>query len=880
MKPSDAAAAVDIGAAKYAIPLATRLVPRPRLHRRLDAGLEAPLTLVAAQAGWGKTLLTSSWLSAGGAGPAAAAWVALGPSDNDVRALWRAVTTALTPVVGKHAGTQLRQAVDGDVEHVPGRVAAALAEDGTAIVLVLENLHELTSPAVHESLLRLLLRPPPRVRFVVTTRRDPPWPLHQLRLAGLLAEIRAVDLAFRTEEAAALFGQLGVHLDDQHLARLVERTDGWAAGLRLAALKLQTSEDPAGFVDSFSGDDHAVAAYLVSEVLERLEPALLDFLVRVSVLDLVCADLADALTGGHSGASTLDRLAASNMFVQAVGRGRWYRLHRLITDVLRSRISDPRMVRDLHRRAAEWHRRHAMPLDAVRYAVRGGLWPLAADLLGSHVLALVLRGNAHELDVLLSSVPRDALLGQPELAAALAGARILLGLADDVRELVDTARARADVLSRQRRDRVRVVLDLAEIGVARSRGDITALAEICRRVPTDPRTLSALGLAGWDMVPLLVLSNEGTAELWAGDVHEAEVHLRRALGTDRAGGYLLPHLNAESQLALLECERGNLDAAAHDGLAAISRAGELGWARMPQAAGAYLALAWVSLDRDEPVEAARWLRLVTEVEEVAPEQHIRLAAAALGALLRAATGDRQGAIRALRATTGRIAEAAPPIFTDRLLLVEAELLGGMGDLRQAGEVLAGLGGPSSVHAAQAIARLHLATGDIASAEEALDRYPARNAVRHQVYGGVLRALLADARNDGSALRHLEDALLAAAPEGMRRPFLVEAARLAPLLGDRVEAGTGAAAFAVDLLARMSGAEGRPPSAPATLVEDLTAREQVVLGYLASTLSNAEIAAELYLSVNTVKTHQRMIYRKLGADGRRDAVRRARALALI
>ncbi|WP_214368806.1 LuxR C-terminal-related transcriptional regulator [Pseudonocardia sp. H11422] len=871
------------GDPKYTVPLAGHLVPRPRLHDRLTTGLEAPLTLVAAPAGWGKTLLASSWLACGGAGRAAA-WISLGLADDDVRALWVAVATALAPVVGERAGARLLQVVvDDDLEHVPGQVAAALAEDGTPVVLVLDNLHELTSLAVHESLLRLVQRPPEGVRFVVTTRRDPPWPLHRMRLAGILTEVRAADLAFRPEETAALFGQLGVHLDDGQLGRLVERTDGWAAGLRLAALELQTTEDAAAFVDAFSGDDHAVAAYLLSEVIDRLEPALLDFLVRVSILDLVCADLADALTGEQSGAATLADLAASNLFVQAVGHnGRWYRLHRLIADVLRTRISDPRTVRDLHRRAAEWYRMQSMPLDAVRYAVRGGLWSLAADLVGPHVLALLLRGSAREVDVLLSTVPRDALLGRAELAAALAAARVLQGLTAEVGVLVDAARAGADALSQQRRDRVRVVVDLIEMGSARSRGDLAALAAACRRVPHDPRVLAALGLTGWDMVPLLVLSNAGTAELWTGDVLEAEKHLRAAVDANRWSGFLRPHLNAESQLALLECARGDLGPAREDALATIARATERGWALTPQAVAAYVALAQVALDQDEPAEVDRWLRRIGEVEAIAPEPHVRMAAAALNAVRRADAGDREGALGGLRATTLRLGRTAPPVLADRLLLVEAELLRGMGDLRRAGEVLAGLRGPASAHTAHAVARLHLAAGDVTAAEDALAPFvpDGATAVRQQVDGGVLRALLAAARHDESALRHLEDALLAAAPQGMRRAFLTEAAQLRALLGTLIAAGTGAAAFAVDLLGRMSGSPGHAPAAPAVLVEDLTEREQVVLRYLASTLSNAEIAAELYLSINTIKTHQRMIYRKLGADGRRAAVRRARELRLL
>ena len=210
---------------------------------------------------------------------------------------------------------------------------------------------------------------------------------------------------------------------------------------------------------------------------------------------------------------------------------------------------------------------------------------------------------------------------------------------------------------------------------------------------------------------------------------------------------------------------------------------------------------------------------------------------------------------------------------------EAELLRRTGDLRQAADVLTRLRGPATPHTAHALARLHLAGGDAAAAEQSLASFPpVLGTVRERVDGGVLCTLIAAEHDRSAALQLLEDALLVAAPLGMRRPFLVEAAGLRTLLADRIEAGTAVAAFAVDLLRRMSGQHDRP--LPASLVEALTEREQVVLRYLASTLSNAEIAAELYLSVNTVKTHQRMVYRKLGADGRRDAVRRAKQLRLL
>jgi LuxR family transcriptional regulator, maltose regulon positive regulatory protein len=228
-------------------------------------------------------LLASSWL-AERAGQAAA-WISLDAAEDDLRTFWTPVADALVPAVDDRTGDQLRNAAAADdLEQTPGQFAAALAVDETPLVLVLDNLHEVTALAVHESLLRLVQRPPPRLRFVITTRRDPPWPLHQLRLAGVISEIRASDLAFRPDETTTMLGRLGIDLDAAHVARLVERTEGWAAGMRLAALELQDVPDPSGFVDTFSGDDHPVAAYLLDEVIDRLAPELLDFLVRSTPL--------------------------------------------------------------------------------------------------------------------------------------------------------------------------------------------------------------------------------------------------------------------------------------------------------------------------------------------------------------------------------------------------------------------------------------------------------------------------------------------------------------------------------------------------------------------------------------------------------------------
>jgi LuxR family maltose regulon positive regulatory protein len=521
-----------------------------------------------------------------------------------------------------------------------------------------------------------------------------------------------------------------------------------------------------------------------------------------------------------------------------------------------------------------------MPLDAVRYALRGGLWSLASGLVGVHVVGLALGGSRRELDVLLSGVPRDVLLSHPELAAGLAAARIAQGASGEVGALTAAASAAMDGLAIQRAKRLRFVLDLIEMVYARTQGDLAACAAAARRIPDDPHTLASLGLAAWDLIPMLVLSNAGTAELWIGEGLEAEKHLRAAIDANHGRSLLRPYLNSAAHLALLHAERGDLPNAEADAQEVVQRAIQADWASSPQVVAAYLALARVALDQDDPAGADRWLARVAGVESTAPEPHIQLAAAGLKALRLADAGNRESALAGLRATTNQVAGTRPTALANRLLLVEAELLRRAGDLAQATEVLTGLSGPTTAATAHALTRLHLAEGDVTAAEQALAPFPPEQATaRQRIDGAILRVLISAAHDRETALRTLEDALLAAAPLAMRRPFLLESTDLATLLSERIETGTGVAAFAVDLLRRMSEQHDRLVP-QAVLIDALTEREHVVLRYLASTLSNTEIAAELYLSVNTVKTHQRMVYRKLGAHGRRDAVRRAKELRIL
>ena len=589
------------------------------------------------------------------------------------------------------------------------------------------------------------------------------------------------------------------------------------------------------------------------------------------------AGLADALTGDHDGEARLAELAASLLFVEAVGRpGRWYRLHRLIADILRARPMPPRRRRDLYRRAAEWFRDQDMPLDAVQAALQGGLWPLAAELVGKHVVPLVLQGNAHRLERMLTSVPRSAVLGRPELAAGLAGARVAQGITTEVEGLVEAARTGATWLSHTGGQRVAVMLDLVAASLDRLSGDLDAAAAIFQRVPQEPAELARLGLTGTEIFPIVVLGNLGTAELWSGDLQHAGEHLTAAadLGSD---GPTLPHLNAAAQLALLHCERGDLVAAEAAAREVTATAARLGWSGTPQTVSAYLAMARVLLDRDELTDLDGWLQRIAEVESVGPEPHVRLAAALLLAVRRDAVGDRERALSGLRATYAQLEPWTPPRgLAEQWMLSEAMLLARLGDLARARAQLDAMGEPRTGAGAVGLARVQLILGEVPTRPVIAGAGP-----RIRLGAELVDAISALANGaEEQALVCLENALLTAAPNGLRRPFLTDADELRALLHERVARGSAVTAFALDVLQRMPGGTVDDVAARRALVDPLTERELTILRYLGSSLSNAEIASELYVSVNTVKTHQRAVYRKLEAAGRRDAVRRARALHLL
>jgi LuxR family maltose regulon positive regulatory protein len=859
-------------------------VPRRRLLTQLDEGAQGSLTLLAAPAGYGKTLLLASW-AATARPPGPVAWVTVGPDDAQPPTFWGHVLDALAAIgiapEGSPAGLDPR--LDGGHLFVRS-LASWLAELPAPLVLVLDDLHEATGGAVATEL-RLLLRfAPPQLRLVVASRADPPLSLQRLRVAGQLREIREAELAFTRSEAGDLLGRQGVELSAAELEVLWRRTEGWAAGLRLAALTLREHPLPGRFVDELAGDDRAIAGYLLEEVLAVQPPELRAFLLRTSVPDRICGGLADALTGRADGAEVLARLEREHVFTMASGPGRdWYRYHPLFAELLRAELRHerPEELPALHRKAAAWQAANGLPVDAVRSALAGGDPDQAIDLLADGWLSLLVSGQAAALAKLLARLPAERTRAKPELAAVAALSRLAVGELEEADTWLELAETRAPGAG--------AALPLARLWRARLAGD--AAGALAAAGPL----LDPGGDAAWERLARpddrrsLALALLGVAELWDGQLEEAAGHLEQAVADAGRAGRELLELDATAHLAVLEALRGNLGRAVELGRLALGRA-RRGDRPAATVACAELAIATAAYYRDELDTASAALERATRA--AGRDRMVALAAAVLGAFLATGPGDHGGALArldAVRATGDR----PPRLLAGGARAARARLLAAAGDAAAAMATLDEDADGREPVEAVGLARLLLARGEpaaaVATVAPLLAGAPGRPPAAQPSL--AIQASLVDAAatqelgDHDAAARSLRRALDLAGPEGFRRAFVEGGTPVRALLVDHLHRERSHRALAGTLLTRLrdtTRATSSPSAAAAAaaLVEPLSEREQVVLRYLPSTLSAGEIADELFVSLNTVKTHIKSIYRKLDTNRRWDAVKRARQLQLL
>jgi LuxR family transcriptional regulator, maltose regulon positive regulatory protein len=882
-------------ATKFSVPREPRAaVVRRRLLDRLDSGVQGPLTLVAAPAGAGKSALLSSWIAEGRAlGPVA--WLSLDTDDADRRRFWRAVLRALAQATGDDAVAALAVSPREPMktELLLPALVDALAARKQPVVLVLDDFHEVVD-ALHEDLKRVARFAPPALRLVIVTRADPPIGLGRLRLDGRMTEIRAADLAFSLDEAGALFDALGIVLAPEDLAKLWRRTEGWAAALRLAAVSLQQHPEPHDFIEHFAGTDATVSDYLVSEVLVRQPPEVRDFLLRTSVVDTLSAELADALTETTQGHEMLARLEHGGVLTTALDeQGVWHRYHPLFAELLRAelRAQLPDEAPLLHRRAATWLAAQGDVAAALRHAAAGSAWDLATDLVTTRWFQMMIDGEMGTLRPIIETMPRRCVEASPELALAFGGAR--LAASDHAGAQPYLRRAEEDEALVPPDRRAQFAASRAAMGLyeGRLRGDPVAALKAARELLDRDAVLESGNLNSG--VRSFVLGQLGIVELWTGDLDSATAHLERAHTGALEGEKDWVALAAGAHLAVARAFRGELAPALRHADDAVRLAERRGWARSEPAGAAYCVQAAVAIERGRYDDATALVARASEALHETRDRPLRAVHALNRAYLLSDGGDPRAALNVLQVARDEVGDwplLAP--LNDLLFAQEALLRAAVGerDVERALLERAERETATSVPVANAMARLRLLEGNPGAARDALAPYlttgddapsnPMPVSLRAEAW--LLDALALDALAEHEdAARSLERSLDLAEPAGLRRLILEHGNLVRPLLHRHVRQGTAHPAIVSEALDTIeNGGSERSRPIAVLLSEPLSEREQAILRYLPTMMSNQEIAGELFVSVNTVKTHLKAIYRKLDAAGRREAVRRGRELGLM
>jgi LuxR family maltose regulon positive regulatory protein len=865
------------------------LIPRPRIEELVDQGARGPVTTVTGPPGAGKTIALAMWASGRTAG-GARAWVTIDDHDNQPRVFWSYVLEAL-----RRSGVLIPRAISAAVRRYPVdhefllRFASLMAAQDPPVTLVLDDVHLLTGARVLDGLAYVLKHAAPGLRLVVASRMDPLLPLHRYRLTGELTEIRAGDLAFTTPEACLLMAQHGIGLSADSLDRLTRRAEGWAAILRLAAISMDGHSDPDQFVKELVAEDSAVAGYLVEEVLNAQPPHIRSFLLRTSILDRINEELAREIAGGGKDAAVLGDLAHVNALLQREDDG-WYRYHSLFAAVLRLKLrrDDPGGMQELHLRAARWFRRNGYLTEAVQHAAAAGDWQFAARAVVDELALgeLIEPQGSGALAGGFRQMPRDVRwpVPQPLLVAAAidfargeSGMSAALGRAAE--DLLGQLPAEAETPSR-------LGAALIRIALARSTDDAAAAAAGAAAAGDAELLIDALPpdqLARYPWNQAQVLAGRGAVELWSGRFDQAASIFASGVVTARMPRSGTEQTDFLGHLALVEALRGRLSHAEELAAESASRPAEDADRRAGAgSAAAEVALSSVYLDRNELAPARRWQKRADHALKARPDKLIGVTASLVAARRSLAEGRARASLEILsRAREGW----SPPAWIARsMLLLDSWAYAAIAEYQAAIDAAMRAGPESSLCATVALARALLASEDRQAAARALAAAPPGNEAGASVR---LSAWLVDARlNYGNGdrargRRSLEHALRLGEPELYRLPFAMERDWLRPVLQRDPELAQQHRRLLDPDLVRpgwmeVSQAGGHEP----VIVEPLSEREREVLEHVSAMESTAEIATEMYISVNTVKTHLKSIYRKLAVTHRSGAVRRAKKLGLL
>jgi LuxR family maltose regulon positive regulatory protein len=852
------------------------LVPRPHLLRQLNAGLHRRLSLISAPAGFGKTTLLSEWIHSQPGPSRGIAWLSLEESDNDpVRFLnyTAAALQSINPAIGRSA-----QAILQAAQHPPLEVVlTALVNDITAtphpLILILDDYHVIHTLPIHQQLAFLLDHQPPHMHLVVATREDPPVPLARLRARGQVMEIRQVDLAFSPHEAADFLSRvMDIELSEVDTLALHERTEGWIAGLQLAALSMRGRADLHEMVMSFAGSNRYVLDYLIEEVFQQQTAEIQDFLLKTAILDRLTASLCDAVAGRDDSRHILQALEQANLFILPLDQSRqWYRYHRLFVDLLRHRLrldGMEELAPDLHSRASRWYADAGLHTDAVHHALRGSDWDRAADLILSAAPSLLSRGETATFIAWLRQLPDEVVRSRPRLCYEASWPLVLTGEYAAAESYLDQVEGTPGMPPN-----ILVGLIAARAFIARAQGDyhqtIGLSSQALAHLPPDAPELRCilavnLGIAYWNVAELSKAAEAFTeAEEAASKV---ENHHAR--------------LTARAFLALIRGAQGNLRQAATLCRETIALGEDL-----PATALTRTALAALHYEWNELETAARYAERGIELSQRSGNPEIQTVGYRVLARIRQAQGKREAAQAALDAAD-RVAKAKDilPIVHIRNAAARLQIALMENDPATADRLAEHITNSDAPflfypHLGLLHTHLQLEQGRLTTAAQSLSDWHERILAAGWHYGVIevraLQALAASTQTE--ALTFLAEALALAETEGYVRTFVDKGAAMADLLRKAAARGiaSGYASRLLNTFPHPAIARG-----DSRLFDLLSEREIEVLQSLASGQTNQEIADSLCISVNTTKTHLKNIYAKLEVGNRREAVRRARELGFL
>jgi LuxR family transcriptional regulator, maltose regulon positive regulatory protein len=894
------------------------LVPRPRLGELLAEGINRKLTLISAPAGFGKTTLLSEWrmLHLGAERPLA--WVSLEEPDNDPTRFLSYLVAALQTIeadIGEAVLNSLRSPQPPPIESVLTALINEIASIPEEFALILDDYHVIANEAVHDAISFLVDHLPPQAHLVIASRTDPPLPLARLRARGQMTEIRADDLRFTPEETDAfLQGVMGLELPEGSVAVLEERTEGWIAGLQLAALSMRGREDVSGFIAALKGSSRYVLDYLAEEVLQHQPDDVRAFLLQTSILDRLSGPLCDAVTDRADGQEMLERLERANLFTVPLDEERrWYRYHHLFSEFLSNRLhqTQPDQESELHRRASSWYEHNGLVHEAVDHALAANL-ETTARLIEENFRDILAHGEVALLLSWMELLPEELLRSRPWLCIPCAWALLVTGQLEAAELRVQDLERMVDTNLSFPPDNREIPLgddELAAVSgeaaairafIVRNRGDVPLSIELSRR---------ALELVSEDNLTLrgIVAYLLGGAYSMSGDLMAANEFLSEAITTSQRADNAFAALLAMRGLAELHVMRGRLHRAADLYRQALRLAEQRPF---PAAGLAHVGIGELLYEWDDLDGAMRHLMEGIALGEQSGSTNIVLPGHALLARVKWARGDPEGALRAIR-DDETTAQGLTPSSRDlnRIVAHGARLRLAQGDVGGATRLLAErwIGVDDDLDHLNVMEHVVLARVLIVRREHdaALDLLrrllevaEATGSIGSAIEILAVEALALDARGDeAQAMAALGRALSLAEPESYVRTFVDEGEPMSALLDKLLRArrkeqlsspqnvspeyvGKLLTAFRRSSGGRALSTEADPLRSTQPLTDPLSERELEVLRPIAAGKSNREIAGQLFVTVDTVKKHLTHIFRKLGVHSRTQAVARARELGLI